>query len=144
MDETALPVRQQVFIILVGVFILLVVIELIRKRKLLEQYAAIWLVLGLLAVSCVWLYPWIFWLTHIIGAGFTTSTILFFAVFVAFMLIMQLCIKISEQSHQIKDLAQEVTLLKYELEETRSGKSPAVPREGEPIHISQTESGASD
>ena len=119
MDGFYLPWRQQMFIIAVGVLILFLVIELIRKHQLLEQYSVIWLLLAIFSISIVWIYPAVVWLTRLIDAGNTSSVILFFGIFTSLMLNMQLCIKISEHSQKIKNLIQENALLNHELEKLR-------------------------
>jgi hypothetical protein len=111
-----IPQNQKVFIILTGFFLLFIVVELVRRRKMLEQYSAIWIFISLCAVSFIWLYPFILRLTEFIGAGSTTSTILFGGFFALLLLNLQLSVKISEFSHHIKDLIQGLTLLTDKVE----------------------------
>lgn len=106
-----LPQNQKIFIILTGFILLFIVVELVRRRKILEQYSAIWLFISLCAVSFVWIYPFVNWVTKLIGAGGTTSTILFGGFFALLLLSMQLSVKISEFAFHIKDIIQELTLL---------------------------------
>ncbi len=114
-----LPIRQIYFIVISGFFLLILILELVRRRKLLEQYSAMWLAIGIFSIAFVWIYPIIQEVTQIIGAGQTTSTILFFAFFSLLILNLQLCVKISEFSYNIKDIAQDNALLRKELEDLR-------------------------
>ncbi|MDX9754944.1 MAG: DUF2304 domain-containing protein [bacterium] len=112
-----LPDNQKIFIILTGCLLLVVVVELIRRRKMLEQYSAIWLFISLCAVGFIWIYPLLVRLTHLIGAGYTTSTILFCGLFAVILLTLQLSVKISEFAFHIKDMIQELTLLAHKVDQ---------------------------
>ncbi len=114
-----LPFRQQILILIVSGSLLMVIIYLIQKRRMLELYSVVWFLISILSISCLWLYPFVVWLTEFIGAGFTSSTILFIGVFMGLLLNMQLCVKLTELTHRQKDLIQEITLLQNELSELR-------------------------
>ena len=111
MNGAEIPANQKVFIILTGIVLLGIVIELVRRRKMLEQYSALWILIGVLSVTFVWLYPLVEWITAMIGAGWTTSTILFGATLALLLLNLQICVKISEFQYNIKDIVQELAML---------------------------------
>ena len=111
MNGAEIPANQKVFIIITGFILLCIVIELVRRRKMLEQYSALWILIGVCAVTFLWLYPLVEWITALIGAGWTTSTILFGATLALLLLNLQLCVKISEFQYNIKDIVQELAML---------------------------------
>ncbi|HOJ60956.1 MAG TPA: DUF2304 domain-containing protein [bacterium] len=111
MNGAEIPANQKVFIIITGLVLLCIVIELVRRRKMLEQYSALWILIGVLSVIFVWLYPLVEWITALIGAGWTTSTILFGATLALLLLNLQICVKISEFQYNIKDIVQELAML---------------------------------
>ncbi|MFB3787227.1 MAG: DUF2304 domain-containing protein [bacterium] len=111
MNGAEIPANQKVFIIITGFVLLCIVIELVRRRKMLEQYSALWILIGVLSVTFVWLYPLVEWITAVIGAGWTTSTILFGATLALLLLNLQICVKISEFQYNIKDIVQELAML---------------------------------
>ncbi len=115
-----IPYRQQIFIIISGFILLSIVIELVRRRKILEQYSAVWIAIGIFAISFLWIYPWIQWFTELIGAGLTTSTVLFMGIFFLLLMNLQFSVKITEFSFKLKDAIQEITLLNHELENLRA------------------------
>ncbi|MGC9326657.1 MAG: DUF2304 domain-containing protein [Candidatus Hinthialibacter sp.] len=117
--QAEIPVRQQIFIILSGLILLSIVVELVRRRKILEQYSAIWILIGILSISFVWLYPFVQWFTSFIGAGMTTSSVLFLAVFFLLLMNLQFSVKITDFSFKLKDAIQEITLLTDELEKLK-------------------------
>lgn len=129
MNYPDLPLNQKYFIIVAGLFLLGIVIELVRRRKMLEQYSVLWIVIGVCAATFIWLYPFIQRITVVIGAGFTTSTILFGAVFILLLIVLQLCVKISEFSYTIKDLVQEVAILNDELAQLRNASDQTTVQE---------------
>lgn len=119
-NVTLLPENQKIFIIITGVLLLVIVVELVKRRKIMEQYSAIWLLISLTAVCFIWVYPFFYWFTDIIGAGFTTSTILFAGLFALLLLNLQLTVKISEFAFHIKDIIQELTLLSNKIQKINS------------------------
>ena len=55
-----LPPRQKFVAILVAVTILLIIIELIRQRKLREEYSVLWIITGVSLLVLVWCRkPWL-------------------------------------------------------------------------------------
>jgi len=114
-----MPPRQKIFAIIVSVAFLVMIFELVRRRRLLEQYCVIWLILGgLIFVFGIWHNALIF-VTNLIGAGFTSSTLFFFGITVCLLLNLQASFQLSRNATQIKNLTQEVALLKHELEQTQ-------------------------
>ncbi len=119
LNYVEIPFRQQWFIIISGFLLLVIVIELVRQRKILEQYSAIWMLIGVLSLLFVWLYPYIQRFTLLIGAGQTTSTVLFSAIFFLLMMNLQFSVKITDFSFKLKDAIQEITLLSNEINRLR-------------------------
>jgi hypothetical protein len=84
----------------------------VRRRKLKEEYSWLWIVAGI-AVVCVGLnYGLLMWLTKLIGAGWTSSTLFFFGNFFVLALCLQFSVKISGLETKVKNLTQEVALLR--------------------------------
>ncbi len=109
------PVQHVYFALAVGLLILGLVIELVRRSRLQERYAALWIVVALAFMT----YGW--WLDAAAAfAGWLrvadiVPIVLFFGICLCALLILQLSVKISEFSVKIKNLVQEVSLLKHEL-----------------------------
>jgi len=120
MNNIEIPFRQQLFIIISGLTLLCIIIELVRRRKILEQYSAIWIAIGVFAISFLWLYPYMEWFTKFIGAGMTTSAVLFLAIFFLLLMNLQFSVKITDFSFKLKDAIQEITLLSNELDQLRT------------------------
>lgn len=108
--------QLQIVSIIVSLGLLLIVFELVRRRRLLERYALLWL---FTAVVLLGLSVWGDLLNQVsraIGIGYGPSTL--FAVALGFitMLLLHFSIVISRLGEQNKVLAQNVGLLQRRLE----------------------------
>ena len=108
---------QRVAVIGIAVLVFIVVLELVRRRRLMERYALIWLAAALLLLI---LAIWKGLLTTVsadLGIHYPPSTL--FAVGFAFVVLLLLSVSmvISRLSEQNKRLAQHVALLSERVEE---------------------------
>ncbi len=116
--------EQRPFAVLTSLVLLAVIVYLIRKRKLREEYSLLWMGVGIAVLVLSLWYGLLKWLTSLIGAVDPTSTLFIFSFL--FLLIMSLHFSIinSKMKDQIKDLTQEIALLRYELaKQGKEGKS---------------------
>lgn len=111
-----MPLQQQVFALITSVFIFFVVIEMVRKRQLREEYSVLWLVTSVLMFVLVLRYEWLVAVTKLIGAGLPTTTLFLGSIIFLMLLSVQFCIKISRLTDQVKNLSQENALMKAEIE----------------------------
>lgn len=112
-----MPPRQQLFAILISVAIFVIIIELVRKRKLREEYSWLWLLTGLILFILAAWYDLLLAITHFIGASLATSTFFFFGLLFLILINLYYSIKISTLANQVKNLSQEVGILKAEKEQ---------------------------
>lgn len=123
--------RQKIFALLAAVGLILLIVELIRRRKLREEYALVWLAVGIGVVILVWQYRILQWLTRLIGAVMPTTTLFLFAFFFLLVMAMHFSIKLSKLTSQVKDLTQELGILRTELETRHApaDNDPKTPQE---------------
>ena len=114
------PVHHVYFSLICGLLILGFVIELIRRARLQERYAALWIVVALVFMTYGWWLAPMVALANWLHIGDVVPVILFFGIFLCALLILQLSVKVSEFSNKIKNLVQEVSILKHELEQHKS------------------------
>ena len=119
---------QHVFAVLAALVTLGVILELIRRRKLREEYAFLWVMtsLGMLVLS-VW-YGLIEWITRLIGAVTVTTTLFLFALFFLLLISVNFTTVLSRLTVQVRRLAQEIAVLEAE---RTAGSAPPL-RHGEP------------
>jgi hypothetical protein len=101
-----------------GISVLLVVfiVELVRRRKLREEYSWLWLSLSV-AMFVLALWPGLLdFVTGLIGAVLTTSTLFFFALVFLVLINIQFSVEISSLRSQVKNLAQQLALLRQRTE----------------------------
>ena len=102
--------RQKVLAVVCSVALMITIIELVRRRKLKEEYSWLWLLAGVTILVIGLNYGVLLWITKFVGAGFTSSTLFFFGLFFLLALALQFSVKISSLETQLKNLAQKVAL----------------------------------
>ena len=115
-----LDTRVRIAAVIATALMLGVVLELVRRRRLVERYALLWMVVALaLLVLAIW--------NDVLGVAAdllgiaVPSNALFLAAFgVAFLLLLHFSVITSRLSEETKILAQEVARLGEELEATRA------------------------
>jgi hypothetical protein len=124
-----MPISQKIFALFICCLVFVVTVNLVRKRRLREEYSVLWLVTSLLMFVLVIRYEWLVALTNFIGAGLPTTTLFICSTVFLILIAVQFSIKISRLTDQIKNLAQENALIRQEyadLMETRTG---------DPVHL---------
>jgi hypothetical protein len=92
------------------------VIELIRRKRIKESYALLWLVSAVVFIGfSVWRHG-LEQLSLAIGIAYPPAALLLLAVGVLFLILIQFSIIISKLSFENKRLAQEIALLRITLE----------------------------
>jgi len=117
-----MPVNQQIFALIVSALIFIFVVDLVRRRRLREEYSVLWLATSVIMFILVLRYEWLVALTSFIGAGLPTTTLFLCSIIFLMLVSVQFCIKISGLTEQVKDLCQENALMRLELE-TIAGRS---------------------
>lgn len=118
--------KQQIFSLIVSLAVFVLTIELVRKKRLREEYSILWLVTSLAMIVLIIKYDWLIRLTNLIGAVLPTTTLFLGSILFLVLLAVQFSIKISRLSDQVKDLVQENALLRYEFEKAqRAGEAVA-------------------
>lgn len=118
-----MPIRQKIFALSVCVVVFLVIIELVRRRRLKEEYSALWIFASIVMFALVIKYDWLVALTAFIGAGLPTSTLFIGALTFLMLVAVQFSVKISDLSEKVKNLAQDNALLRTELAELTRGEN---------------------
>jgi hypothetical protein len=111
-----MPIQQQIFALFVSVLVFVFIVDMVRKRRLREEYSVLWLATSVLMFVLILRYKWLVSLTFVIGATTTTTTLFLFALIFLILLSVQFCIKISRLTDQVKNLSQENALIKLEIE----------------------------
>ena len=107
--------RLQITIIIISVIILVGIIELVRRRKLREEYSFLWLVIGfgLLALA---LFPGLVEiLSSFVGTVLPVNTLFFVGLILVMLLCLYFSLRISSLTTQVKNLTQKLSILEADL-----------------------------
>ncbi len=118
--------QQQVFALLAGGAIFVLIIELIRRRLLREEYSWLWFATGFVMFLIVVWYDLLVTLSNLIGAKVVTTTLFLFTLLFLILINIHYSIKISALTNQVKDLAQELAIHRA-LDEETSTADPTTP-----------------
>jgi len=113
------PLRQKLFFLSVAVILLLGIFELVRRRRLRVEYSWLWLASGATPIVLILRYDLLIALTALVGAVIPTSTLFFLCVLYLALLSLDYAVRLTELTRQVKELTQEVALLKASREEGR-------------------------
>ena len=91
----SLPPRQRLVAIILAVAILVVILELVRRRKLREEYSLLWLVTGGFLLLLTLNYRLLTGLTKLIGAALPTSTLFFGGLVFLLLVCLQFSVRLS-------------------------------------------------
>jgi hypothetical protein len=124
-----MPLQQKIFAIIVSVALLVFIIELVRRKRLREEYSWLWLLTGAIILILALWYDLLQWVTQLIGAALPTSTLFFLGLVFLILISIQFSVKVSELHNQVKNLAQGMGLLKNRIEELGEEKPSLVGNE---------------
>ncbi len=114
-----IPSGQKTVAFVLALSMLAVVIELVRRRKLREEYALVWLGTGLALLLLAWQHQWLSWFQNLISAKSPVSA-LFFGGFVFLMwLCLLFSVRLSKMSARQKSLVQKLALLEKQVADLR-------------------------
>lgn len=121
--------RTNIIIIISSTATLLFVLELVRRRKLREEYSWLWL---LTAVVYLLVTLWAGlgdWVTDVIGTNSVPIAFAFIGLQFIVIISIQYSVRLSHLTTQIKDLSQEIAILDNELKQLRSEEEPQIRKE---------------
>jgi hypothetical protein len=114
-----MPIRNQIVALMVSVGMLVLIIELVRRRKLREEYSWLWLLtVSTILLLSVW-FGLLKWITHLVGALVPSSTIFLLAFVFLIFISLHFSVVISKLTHRDVELAQKYALLELELSELK-------------------------
>ena len=102
--------------IVAALFVLVVVIEMLRQRRLRERHAVWWLVAGIIALV-IGIFPWMLgWVAELIGVAVPTNLVFFLSAAVLFLVCLQHSSELTNLESESQTLAEEVALLRLRVE----------------------------
>ena len=102
---------QQAFAIATSIATLAFILDLVRRRKLKEEYAWLWILTGLGMLLLASWYGLLEWISHRIGAITVTTTLFIFALMFLLVISVHFSMVISRLTQQVRRLTQELAIL---------------------------------
>jgi len=112
-----MPIRQKIFALLAAIALCIFIVEMVRRRKLREEYSWLWLLTGFGVIALAVWYDLLVFITEMIGAVLPTTTLFVFALLFLLLIALHYSIKISSLTDQVRKLAQKIAILESEIDE---------------------------
>ena len=109
--------RARLFFVILGLAVLFFVVNLVRTKKLKEEYALLWLLMAVTLVVAPLLIDVIDVVSFALGIDYPPALIIVIALICFALIFFQISVTISRFSEQIKILAQDLALTRKRLED---------------------------
>ena len=117
-----MPLRQRALAILLSVGLIILIFELVRRKKLREEYSWLWMLTGVVIFVLATWYGLLLLVTRLLGIALPASTIFLFGVFFLILINLYFSVKISTLITQVKELAQRQAILESFIEKSSRNK----------------------
>lgn len=117
MSASSMHMETRLFLFAIGVVILVIVVNLVRTRRLKEEFALLWLLAAILLVLAPIGVDLLDKLAYAVGIEYPPALILTIAIVCLLGILFQFSLRISRFTEQIKVLAQDIALLTRRVEE---------------------------
>ena len=114
--------RTQVITAIGAVVLAAYVLDLVRRRKLSEEYSLLWVLATAVIAVLGFSTPLLTWITHALGFLGESSTTFAFGLAFVVAVLLYLSIKLSRLGFENHMLTRELALLRHELETLRDGR----------------------
>lgn len=112
--------RIQLVAVTVSIFLILVIFQLIRQRKLKEQYSLLWfLTVAVILLLALWEAP-LLRLSELVGIATPSNLLFLMALMFLFVMAMHFSLLVSRLTDQSKMLAQKLALLERDLRDSQA------------------------
>ena len=112
-----MPLRQKILAILLSVGLVILIFELVRRKKLREEYSWLWMLTGVVIFVLVIWHDLLLLVTRLLGIALPASTIFLFGGFFLILINLYFSVKISTLTTQVKELVQRQAILDSRINE---------------------------
>jgi len=120
--------RVQIVALVVSVGLLLAVLELVRRRKLTEEYSFLWIIGAMTLVGLSAKRDLLDTTAHWLGVYYPPMVLLMVLIFMVFVALLGFSLVLSKQRRQIERLIEETAILGTELQALKSEQLKQVAR----------------
>jgi hypothetical protein len=120
--------RVTLFSICASAVFLLYILEMVRRRKLREEYSILWLAGSVVILVLSLKQDWLVGISHAVGIVYPPSFLFLVGILFILLILIHFSIAISKLHQMNKKISQEMSLLKHGLEEkAKEGKRTTNP-----------------
>jgi hypothetical protein len=117
--------RTQIIVAVGAVLLALYVLDLVRRRRLSEEYSLLWVISTVVVAGLGFCTPLLVWVSRALGIRYENSTVFAFGLAFSLAMLLHLSVRLSRLGRENQALARELALLRRELEELRAGPADA-------------------
>lgn len=121
--------RTNIVIIISSIATLLFVLELVRRRKLREEYSWLWLLISVVYLLVTLSSELGDWVTGVIGTNSVPIAFAFIGLQFLIIISIQYSVRLSKLTNQVKDLTQEIAILESEIKQLQMKSEQQIPGE---------------
>jgi hypothetical protein len=107
--------KLNVLTIIVGLILLMVILELLRRRQLREKYAVLWIVVGIGVIPLAIFPRGLDRVAQLVGVASGASLVLFLGLLLLLLICTHLSWEVSQLEEETRTLAEEVALIRTRL-----------------------------
>ena len=119
--------RITILSVFVSATLLFYILEMVRRRRLREEYSILWLAGGVIILVFSLKQDWLLWASDAAGIYYPPSFLFFIGMLFILLILIHFSITISRLYQMNKKMAQDLALLKQEREEGRDEGPPPAP-----------------
>ena len=118
-----MPVYGHGFVFVVSLGVFLFVLWLVRRRKIRERFAIMWLLIALVLLTASSIgYPYLFKIARLVGVPYPPSALFFLAIAGLTLLVIELFAWVSKLNDRTRVLTQQLAILRERVERENSGQ----------------------
>jgi type VI protein secretion system component VasK len=114
-----LPERQRFVAFVIAAGLVVLIFELVRRRKLREEYSWVWVITAIGLAVLAWYQELLLTLSQWVGSSNAVSTLFFGALLFLLALVLQYSVRLSRLTHRHRTLGQRLALLEEEMQRLR-------------------------
>jgi hypothetical protein len=111
-------IKAEITGLILSIALVIFILELVRRRRLLEEYSLLWLFVGVVMVVLAFWKSGLDLVSRLIGIAYPPSTLFLFGLVFIIVLLLHFSTVISQLTEQNKTLAQKIAIL----EEKKQGE----------------------
>lgn len=112
--------RAMIFGLGASILALVFVLELVRRRKLREDYSLLWLATALVLIVLSVSRPLLDTLAGLVGIFYPPSALFLVAMIFVLFILLHYSTVLTKLTRENKEMAQQMAILRYEIEQTRA------------------------